>query len=63
MIVMPSSLEDYFESLAVVTEPLETGGAGLSVEEFNNMMPWHLDVLLDFKVSHRNKGSKPPQED
>lgn len=55
MIVMPSSLEEYFESLAIVTEPIENNGLGLSISDFNELMPWHLDILLGFKVECRTK--------
>ena len=50
---MPSSLEGYFELMALCTEPADRGGAQISVSDFNEMMPWHLETLLEFKVSHR----------
>lgn len=46
---MPSTLEGYFEMAALVSEP-RPYGVGLSISEFNDMMPWHLDALLQFKA-------------
>lgn len=55
MIVMPSSLKEYFEMLANLTEPKEMGGLGMSLETINEMMPWQLDALLNFKFELQEK--------
>lgn len=60
---MPSTLEEYFELMALCTEPADRGGAQIPLAEFNDMMPWHLDVLIDFKVRHRSSKAKPSGED
>ena len=59
---MPSSLEEYFELMALCTEPSDRGGAQIPLAEFNDMMPSHLDILIEFKVRHR-KGKTETEED
>lgn len=58
MIVMPSSLKEYFEMLANLTEPKEMGGLGMNIETINEMMPWQLDAFIDFKIQLRESKKK-----
>lgn len=51
---MPSSLEEYFELMAMASEAAPCG-FGLSISEFNEMMPWQLDSLLVFKAELKEK--------
>lgn len=51
---MPSSLEEYFELLAMATEAAPYG-LGMSINEFNDLMPWHLDSMFVFKAELKAK--------
>lgn len=54
LIENPSTLEGFFEMAAMCIEEAPVG-FGLSLSEFCDMMPWHLDALLQFKVELRER--------
>jgi hypothetical protein len=54
-IVMPGSLEEYFELLAFITRKDELTGVGVTPAEFNDMMPWQFELLLEFKRQQKEE--------
>jgi len=58
---MPGTLEEYFELLAIVSEA-SPKGFGMSISEYNELMPWHLEALLQFRKDLRDKYASARQK-
>ncbi len=59
---MPSNLHNYFELMAIATEGCPIG-LGMSVMDFNSMMPWHLEMMLEFRKGVREQAKPKKNND